>query len=78
MEAATATRVWEYDGNASTPVLGDVHRLPNGNTLVVYTSRGTIHEIDEDQQLVRSMVWGLGGAVTYVQHRASLYGPPPR
>jgi hypothetical protein len=58
-------------------VLGDVQRLPNGNTLVVYTSRGTLDEVDPDGNLVRRMVWDLGGATTYLERRASLYGPTP-
>jgi hypothetical protein len=77
-QAGTALRVWEYDGGEQTSVLGDVQRLPNGNTLVTYTSAGTIHEVDPDRNLVQSLTWSLGGAVGYVQRRDSLYGPPPR
>ncbi len=74
----TATRVWQYDGGLQTYAFGDVQRLPDGNTLVNYGVKGTIHEVDPDGKLVQSMEWGLGGVIAYVDWRHSLYGPPDR
>ncbi len=78
LTAHTATRVWHYDGGSTSFVLGDVQRLPNGNTLVTYTTSGLMHEVDPDGKLVRSLAWDIGGATSYTQYRDSLYGPPPR
>lgn len=72
----TAQRVWEYDGKEVTQTLGDVQRLPNGNTLVTYCNAGILHEVDAARQLVRS--WQFTNGVGYAEHRESLYGPPAR
>jgi hypothetical protein len=70
----TATRVWSYQGDVSSPTLGDVQRLRNGNTLVTYSNAGVIHEVDRAARLVRS--WSVGHELGYVEHRETLYGPP--
>ncbi len=62
-DAMTASLVWEYDGSADgnpwvTNALGDVDRLPNGNTLVcagtmmAADSQSRIFEVTADGQLV--------------------------
>lgn len=74
-----ATRTWSYQtGNVSSFTLGDVQRLPNGNTLVVFSNAGEIHEVDEQGNLVESLSAGLSGAFGYIEARPTLYGPPPR
>jgi hypothetical protein len=73
-----ATRVWDYDGDNSSQTLGDVQRLPNGNTLITYSNAGVTHEVNADKALVQEMTWPIGGAIGYVNHRPDLYGPPPR
>lgn len=73
-----ATRTWSYQTNLSSFTLGDVQRLPNGNTLVVYSNSGEIHEVDEQGNLVESLSAGLSGAFGYIEARPTLYGPPPR
>jgi hypothetical protein len=78
LSTRTAERVWEYRSGLFTPVFGDVVRLENGNTLVVYATQGTLHEVDAEGNLVQSMVWDPGGTITYAERRHSLYGPPPR
>lgn len=72
----TAKRVWEYDGGEITQTLGDVQRLPNGNTLVTYCNAGILHEVDADKQLVQS--WAFSNGVGYADHRENLYGTPER
>ena len=74
----TATRVWQYDAGLQTTVFGDVQRLPNGNTVVNYGTQNTIHEVDSDAKLVRSITWPSGDPVPYIEWRHSLYGPPDR
>jgi len=73
--AGTATQVWSYESDKSSSTLGDVQRLPNGNTLVTYSNAGVMHEVDPDGELVQSLATGSLG---YATHRPTLYGPPPR
>lgn len=70
-----ATLVWSYTSDYVSGTLGDVQRLPNGNTLITYSNAGVILEIDGDSRLVQQFSLP---SVGYVEHRASLYGPPPR
>jgi hypothetical protein len=79
LNGMTTQRVWEYSQNGmSSDVLGDVQRLPNGNTLVTYSSRGMIQEVSNQGKVLRELSWQLGTALGYVMHRESLYGPPPK
>jgi hypothetical protein len=72
----TATRVWQYQAQGvNSPVLSDAQRLPNGNTLVTYSTVGTIHEVTPSGQLVMSLDTT---SVGYADFRESLYGPPLR
>jgi len=70
-----ATEVWSYTSSHASPTLGDVQRLANGNTLVTYSNSGVIEEIDSDKNLVQELATASFG---YVEHRPTLYGPPPR
>jgi len=77
LDAHTATKIFEYEGGGSSQTLGDVQRLPSGNTLVTYSNDGLQHEVNADKKLVRSFEWT--DQVGYATHRPSLYGkPPPR
>jgi hypothetical protein len=58
--------------------MGDVQRLPNGNTIVAYSTRGVLHEVAADGTLLQTLSWPLGGSFGYIEKRASLYGPPPK
>jgi hypothetical protein len=73
----TATKVWSYASSAGSPILGDVQRLPNGNTLITYSSRGQIHEVDKNGELVQSFTSSTE-SLGYANHRPTLYGDPPR
>jgi hypothetical protein len=70
----TATMKDSYSPGTTSSVLGDVQRLPNGNTLVAFSTASVIQEIDPSKNLVQS-INGPGG---YAEWRATLYGPPPR
>lgn len=75
--AGTATKIFEYEGGGGSQTLGDVQRLPSGNTLVTYSNDGLQHEVNADGNLVRVFQWP--SQVGYATHRPSLYGkPPPR
>lgn len=73
-EAREAEKVLEYAPGNTSFVMGDVQRLPNGNTLVTFSTQGVIHEIDADGELLREI---STDPVGYVQQQESLYGPPP-
>lgn len=70
--AFEAQVVRDYTGTSSSSNLGDVQRLPGGNTLVTYSASGTIVELDADWQPVQVFATRVG----YVNWRPTLYGPP--
>jgi hypothetical protein len=78
--AMSATQPWTYTSNPAVPnqVMGDVQRLENGNTIVAYSTRYEVHEVNASGQLVQRMAWPSGTSIGYIQKRMSLYGPPPR
>lgn len=73
----TAEQLWR-GVVASTPVMGDVQRLPNGNTLVALTTAGTIAEIEPGTTDSVQEFRITGGQVGYVDYRATLYGIPAK
>jgi hypothetical protein len=70
----TATLVKDYTGNAASTNMGDVQRLPGGNTLVTYASDGKIVELDSAWNEVQTFSVRVG----YSSWRPTLYGPPLR
>lgn len=75
LSSGTGTLVMNYAPQGrSSGAFGDVQRLPNGNTLVTYSTQGVIHEIDSNATLLREISTDPLG---YSQHRKTLYGPPP-
>ncbi|HVV52395.1 MAG TPA: aryl-sulfate sulfotransferase, partial [Polyangia bacterium] len=78
LTAKTATQTWMYKANPAlkNDVLGDVQRLPNGNTIVDYATKGTIQEVDSTGALLQQIKTQTNFG--YIEKRATLYGPPPR
>jgi hypothetical protein len=71
-----ATAGWNYVANGTNSmVLGDVQRLPNGNTLVTFSTSGAIHEVDGTGKVVMTIKQTAFG---YSEWRETLYGPPGR
>jgi hypothetical protein len=68
--------ILRYESGNSSGNLGDVQRLPGGNTLVTYSNASIIHEIDSQGNLVLEIDGG-GPRVGYTLWRETLYGPPP-
>lgn len=64
-----------YSPGTTSSVLGDVQRLPNGNTLVTFSTASVIHEIDPTAKNLVQTISGPGG---YAEWRETLYGAPPR
>ena len=72
--AFTATLVRDYAGDAASTNLGDVQRLPRGNTLITYATDGKIVELDASWNVVQTFSVRVG----YSSFRPTLYGPPAR
>ena len=71
--SATPVKAFE-SGSLTSNVLGDVQRLPNGNTLITYSTSGVILEVDPSWATVQT----LSGTYGYADWRQTLYGPPAR
>jgi len=80
MGSMMASRAWTYTDadNLKNDIMGDVQRLENGNTIVAYSTKGVLQEVNAAGQVLEELVWGLPGAYGYIQKRKTLYGPPPR
>jgi hypothetical protein len=76
----TAVNTWSYQSEAAltSTVMGDVQRLDNGNTLVTYSTVGTIQEVQPDGTVVRQITASGQTPYGYVTHRESLYGHPTK
>jgi hypothetical protein len=77
LTAMTATTRWSYDGGENAPILGDVQRLENGNTVITNSYAGVIREVDAAGTLLQSLSLATG-SFGYMTKRASLYGAPPK
>jgi hypothetical protein len=73
-DSMTAVPIKEYTGAYLSGILGDVQRLPNGNTLITYSAEGKIVEVDADWNVVQTITGNFG----YAEWRPTLYGPPVR
>jgi autotransporter-associated beta strand protein len=79
--AMTSTQIWSYTASPGiqNDVMGDVQRLPNGNTIVAYSTKGVVEEVNVAGTLLQTWTWPASDLVLgYIQKRATLYGPPPR
>jgi hypothetical protein len=72
--ALAATLVRDVTGAAPSATLGDVQRLPGGNTLVTYSNADTMVELDPSWNVVQTFTLHVG----YSNWRPTLYGPPLR
>ena len=74
--AGTASVVWEHhaDPRWHCPCLGDVHALPNSNTLVTWSAQGRIDEVTPEGELVWSLRAGGGKRFGYAIWRQTLSG----
>jgi hypothetical protein len=73
--SATQVKVYKSSTNSHSDSLDDVQRLPNGNTLVTFSNKGLIEELDPSWNVVQTL---SASALGYVDWRETLYGPPPR
>jgi hypothetical protein len=59
-----------------TQNLGDVQRLPGGNTLVTFSNASVIKEIDAQNNVLLQINGASGTRFGYALWQESLYGPP--
>jgi hypothetical protein len=80
LTAKTGMSTWTYTASPSQAnmVMGDVQRMPNGNTIICYSTRGVIDEVNAQGMLLQRMTAAGTGNFGYIEKRATLYGPPPR
>jgi hypothetical protein len=77
LTAMTATQIWSYQAlGLNDNVLGDAQRLPNGNTIIDFSTQGSIQEVDAQGKLLQEIKTATNFG--YLQKRPTLYGPPPR
>ena len=76
--AKTATKIWTYNGGVANMIMGDVQRLPNGNTIVAYSTKGVLHEVNAAMTMLQTWKWTAGQTIGYIEKRPTLYGPPPK
>src|SRR5690606_31763617 len=68
--------LWRYDAGEYSANLGDVQRLPGGNTLVTFSNASIVHEVDPQTNIVMEFDGG-GSRIGYTLWRETLYGSPP-
>jgi hypothetical protein len=74
----TGKEISRYEGGATSPNLGDVQRLPGGNTLVDFSNADVIHQIDSKGTLLVEITGpGTPNKFGYATWRPTLYGPSP-
>jgi len=78
LTAMSAHQAWSYKASPGiqNDVEGDVQRLPNGNTVIAYSTQGIVLEIDAQGTVLQALTFKT--AFGYIEKRATLYGPPPR
>lgn len=76
---ADGSELWRYEGAAGekSQNLGDVQRLPGGNTLVTFSNDSIVHEVTPDKKVVVKWKGMLGTRLGYSEWRPDLYGPSP-
>ena len=65
-----------YMGGDYTQNLGDVQRLPGGNTLVTFSNASVIKEVDPAGAVVLQINGATGTRFGYALWQETLYGPP--
>jgi len=78
LTAKTSKIMWMYKSNIQNDIMGDVQRLPNGNTVVGFSTQGVLQEVDSSGKVLQELTWPAGASFGYIEKRATLYGPPPK
>jgi len=79
LTAKKATKTVVYKGSGTSyqnDIMGDVQRLSNGNTIVAFSTKGIIVEVDASGTVLQTL--RTQANFGYIHKRATLYGPSPR
>jgi hypothetical protein len=68
------TTVKDFSSGGTSNTLGDVQRLPSGNTMITYSNSSQLIEVDSSWNTVQT----LKGSFGYAEWRETLYGPPQK
>jgi len=71
-------RIWEYNPDPPFGIYayGDASRLPNGNTLITWSSAGQMDEVTPEGDVVWRLNLDLGAGFGYAVWRGALYESP--
>ena len=72
---ANQVKSYASSTNSHSDSLGDVQRLRNGNTLIVFSNDGLMEEVGSSWSVVQTLQASSFG---YAYRRETLYRPPPR
>jgi hypothetical protein len=72
--ALDGTERRRFASGGYTANLGDVQRLPGGNTLITYSNQSLIQEVDGNGKVVLE-IKVAGASLAYSLWRPDLYGP---
>jgi hypothetical protein len=72
-ESETAEEIWTYTEGVQSFVLGDVHRLDDGDTLVTWSVAGQINRADPDGESVWQLNSDIGFAFAFNTYYDDLY-----
>jgi len=78
LTAKTSKIMWMYKSDVQNDIMGDVQRLPNGNTVIGFSTQGDLREVDASGKVLQELTWPAGASFGYIEKRATLYGPPPK
>lgn len=75
LSGAKASKVWSHNPAACHQIgaLGDATRLPNGNTLVNWSTAGLMEEVTLSGELVWSVQAAMGAGFGFIDRVTSLY-----
>lgn len=75
----SGAELWRYEGadGETSANLGDVQRLPGGNTLVTFSNDSIAHEVTPDKKVVMKWTGTANTRIGYAEWRPSIYGTSP-
>ncbi len=74
----TGKKISSYEAGVTSQNLGDVQRLPGGNTLVDFSNADVVHQVDQNGTLLVEIKGpGSQNKFGYATWRPTLYGPSP-
>ena len=70
-----ADLIWEYHDDPFSPVLGDVQRADNGDTMIVWSLAGRLDRVTADGESIWSAITNAGTVFGFGEYYTSPYEP---